>query len=46
MNAVDEQPELRYCNKEGFGAVHLAVMNDRLEILKKLLEYDRTLLCM
>lgn len=43
---VDSQPELRYTNKEGFGAAHLAVVKDNLEILKMLLKTDQTLLCM
>ena len=43
---VDSQPELRYTNKDGLGAVHLAVIRDRFDILKILLKTDQTLLCM
>lgn len=39
-------PEVRFTNNRGLGAVHLAVINDRLEILKILIETDKTLLCM
>ena len=46
LEAVDSQPEVRYTNAAGLGAVHLAVKRDRLDILKILLEADKTLLCM
>ena len=46
LSHVDEIAEVRHTNKLGYGAVHLAVINDRLEILKVLLETDKTLLCM
>ena len=46
LEPVDKQPEVRYTNSEGYGAVHLAVLNGHKDILKILLETDKTLLCM
>lgn len=46
MTAVDDQPELRYTNNDGLGAIHFAVINDKIDILKILLDSDKTLLCM
>lgn len=43
---VDEQPELRLSDDKGLGPVHIAVKKDHLEILKVLLDTDKTLLCM
>ena len=37
---------MRYTNSDGLGAVHIAVMFNHLEILKTILQTDRTLLCM
>ena len=46
LQPLDEQPEVRYTDDSGMGAVHLAVVRDQIEILKVLLETDKTLLCM
>ena len=46
LGSVDEQPEVRFTNSDGLGAVHLAVINSQIDILKILLESDKTLLCM
>lgn len=46
LNPVDETAEVRYCNKQGHGAVHLAIVNSKATILKRLIEFDRTLLHM
>ena len=37
---------MRCTNHKGLGAVHLAVINNHLEVLKTILQTDRTLLCM
>ena len=37
---------MRYTNREGLGAIHIAVIRDQLDCLKTLLQSDRTLLCM
>ena len=37
---------MRYTNQDGLGAVHLAVIKGHVDILKILLETDKTLLCM
>ena len=37
---------MRYTTADGLGAVHLAVMHNHPQILKTILQADRTLLCM
>ena len=44
--SVDNKPEVRFTDSDGHGAVHLAVIHGHLDILKILLETDKTLLCM
>jgi ankyrin repeat protein len=46
LNPVEEIAEARHCNEQGLGAIHLAVMNLRVQIFRKLVESDRTLLHM
>jgi ankyrin repeat protein len=46
LNPVDDTAEVRHVNKNGQGAVHLAITNSKVNILKKLIEYDKTLLHM
>ena len=44
--SVDDTAEVRFCNPSGLGAVHIAIRCEKITILKKLLEVDRTLLMM
>ena len=46
FSIIDEIAEVRYCNSDGHSAIHIAVINDKTAIFKKLLEYDKTLLTM
>ena len=46
LQKVDDQAEARFCNSDGFAAIHLSVIYDRLSILKVLLDIDKTLLLM
>ena len=46
LSSVEQQPDVRCTNHKGYGAVHLAVLNNHLEVLKTILQTDRTLLCM
>ena len=46
LGSIDHQPDVRYTDNDGFGAVHIAVIEKHLEILKTILQTDRTLLCM
>ena len=46
LQKVDDQAEARYCNSDGFAAIHLSIIFDRLSILKVLLDIDKTLLSM
>ena len=46
LQKVDDQAEVRYCNPDGLAVIHLAVVHDRLAIIRVLLEIDKTLLQM